>query len=136
MIKIKRALISVSDKTNITELAKALENLNIEIISTGGTASLLKKNNIKVIDVSNYTEFPEMLDGRVKTLHPRIHGGILAQKDNPKHLETLKNNSEINFLKPFASKNVYAFDSDSFFSRPTTRIIEGAEPLRDAILNK
>ncbi len=93
MIKIKRALISVSDKTNIIELAKVLENLNIEIISTGGTASLLKKNNIKVIDVSNYTEFPEMLDGRVKTLHPRIHGGILAQKDNPKHINTLKKNN-------------------------------------------
>ena len=93
MIKIKRALISVSDKTNIIELAKVLENLNIEIVSTGGTASLLKKNNIKVIDVSNYTEFPEMLDGRVKTLHPRIHGGILAQKNNPKHINTLKKNN-------------------------------------------
>ena len=120
MIKIKRALISVSDKTNITELAKALENLNIEIISTGGTASLLKKNNIKVIDVSNYTEFPEMLDGRVKTLHPRIHGGILAQKDNPKHLETLKNNNipEIDLVVV----NLYPFEETIADPKCTTEL--------------
>ena len=93
MIKINRALISVSDKTNILELAQVLKNLNIEIISTGGTASLLKSNNIEVTDVSDYTGFPEMLDGRVKTLHPKIHGGILAQKNNPQHIETLKKNN-------------------------------------------
>jgi len=93
MIKIKRALISVSDKANILELAKVLKTLDIEIISTGGTASLLKDNDIKVIDVSDYTGFPEMLGGRVKTLHPKIHGGILAQKDNPKHIETLEKNN-------------------------------------------
>ena len=93
MIKIRRALISVSDKKNILELAKVLKSLNIEIVSTGGTASLLKDNDIKVTDVSDYTGFPEMLDGRVKTLHPKIHGGILAQKDNPKHIKTLEKNN-------------------------------------------
>ena len=93
MIKISRALISVSDKTNILDLATILQKFKIEIISTGGTATLLKKNNIKVTEVSNYTKFPEMLDGRVKTLHPKIYGGILAKKDDPKHLETLKENS-------------------------------------------
>ena len=93
MIKIRRALISVSDKKNILEIAKVLKSLNIEIISTGGTASLLKDNDIKVTDVSDYTGFPEMLDGRVKTLHPKIHGGILAQKDNPKHIKTLEKNN-------------------------------------------
>ena len=93
MIKINRALISVSDKTNILELAQVLQSLNIEIISTGGTASLLKSNNIEVTDVNDYTGFPEMLDGRVKTLHPKIHGGILAQKNNPQHIETLKKNN-------------------------------------------
>ena len=92
MIKISRALISVSDKLNILELAKILQDLNIEIISTGGTAALLTENNIQVTEVSDYTKFPEMLNGRVKTLHPKIYGGILAQKDNPKHMETLEEN--------------------------------------------
>jgi len=109
MIKISRALISVSDKSNILELAKILQDLNIEIISTGGTASLLKKNNIKVIEVSEYTKFPEMLDGRVKTLHPKIHGGILAQNDNSAHKDTLKKN---NIPKiDLVVVNLYPFES-------------------------
>jgi len=91
MIKIKKALISVSDKSNVLKLAKCLNSFNIEILSTGGTAKLLKANKIKVTDVSDYTKFPEMLDGRVKTLHPKIHGGILGRRDNPEHKETMKN---------------------------------------------
>jgi phosphoribosylaminoimidazolecarboxamide formyltransferase/IMP cyclohydrolase len=78
--KVKRALISVSDKTGIVEFAQSLRTLNIELLSTGGTYRLLKENNIDVIEVSNYTGFPEMMDGRVKTLHPKIHGGILARR--------------------------------------------------------
>ena len=74
---IKRALISVSDKTGIVEFAQALQSLGIEIISTGGTAKLLSENGITVTEVGDYTGFPEMLDGRVKTLHPKIHAGIL-----------------------------------------------------------
>jgi len=109
MMKISRALISVSDKSNILELAKILQDLNIEIISTGGTASLLIKNNIKVIEVSDYTQFPEMLNGRVKTLHPKIHGGILAQNDNPEHKDTLKKN---NIPKiDLVIVNLYPFES-------------------------
>jgi len=77
MIKIKRALISVSDKKGIIDFAKTLIKFNVEILSTGGTAKLFADNNIPVIEVSDYTGFPEMLDGRVKTLHPKIHGGIL-----------------------------------------------------------
>ena len=91
MIKIKKALISVSDKSNILELAKSLSSFDIEILSTGGTAKLLKENKINVTEVSDYTKFPEMLDGRVKTLHPKIHGGILGRRDNPDHNETMKN---------------------------------------------
>ncbi|MBT4183159.1 MAG: bifunctional phosphoribosylaminoimidazolecarboxamide formyltransferase/IMP cyclohydrolase [Nitrosomonadales bacterium] len=91
MIKIKKALISVSDKSNILELAQHLKTFNIEILSTGGTAKLLKENKIQVTDVSDYTKFPEMLDGRVKTLHPKIHGGILGRRDIPEHQETMKN---------------------------------------------
>jgi len=78
--KVSRALLSVSDKTGIIELASGLQQLGIEILSTGGTAKLLAKNNIPVIEVSDYTGFPEMMDGRVKTLHPKVHGGILARR--------------------------------------------------------
>ena len=94
MIKIKKALISVSDKSNILELAKHLKTFDIEILSTGGTAKLLKENEIQVTDVSDYTEFPEMLDGRVKTLHPKIHGGILGRRDLAEHQETMKNHKK------------------------------------------
>ena len=89
MIKIKRALISLSDKTGIMELAKVLAGFGVEIISTGGTAKLLRENNIAVTEVSAYTGFPEMLAGRVKTLHPKIHAGLLALRNNPEHLQTL-----------------------------------------------
>ena len=89
MIKIKRALISVSDKIGIVEFAKELRNFGVEIISTGGTARLLKENNLAVTEVAAYTDFPEMLDGRVKTLHPKIHAGLLALRDNPEHMQKL-----------------------------------------------
>ena len=78
--KVSRALISVSDKNGIVDLARALQELNIELLSTGGTFRLLKENNISVIEVSDYTNFPEMMDGRVKTLHPKVHGGILGRR--------------------------------------------------------
>lgn len=89
----KRALISVSDKTGIEELGKTLVDLKIEVLSTGGTAKLLKEKSIPVTDVADYTGFPEMLDGRVKTLHPKIHGGILAIRSNSSHLKSLKEHS-------------------------------------------
>lgn len=79
-VKIQRALISVSDKTGVVELAQKLIEHNVEILSTGGTAKLLQENDIKVIEVSDYTGFPEMMDGRVKTLHPKIHGGLLGRR--------------------------------------------------------
>ncbi len=90
MIKVKRALISVTDKTGLMDFARGLQTLGIEIISTGGTARLLKGANIPVQEVSDYTGFPEILDGRLKTLHPKIHGGLLALRDNPQHREQLK----------------------------------------------
>ena len=91
-IKIKRALISVSDKTNILSLSSFLVSQNIEIYSTGGTYNFLKKNNIEVKEVSKYTKSAEILDGRVKTLHPKIHGAILAKRNLPKHLKEIKKN--------------------------------------------
>lgn len=86
---VRRALISVSDKTGIVEFAKQLNELGIEIISTGGTAKALVEAGIKVIGISDITGFPECLDGRVKTLHPKIHGGLLAIRDNEQHINTL-----------------------------------------------
>lgn len=81
LVPVKRALISVSDKTGIIEFAQALQQQGVEILSTGGTYRLLCENNVPAIEVSDYTGFPEMMDGRVKTLHPKIHGGILARRD-------------------------------------------------------
>lgn len=89
-MKIKRALISVSDKSGIIEFAQELVKMGVEIISTGGTAKALMEAGIKVTGISEVTGFPECLDGRVKTLHPRIHGGLLALRDNTEHMETLE----------------------------------------------
>ena len=106
-IKIKKALISVFDKTNILDISKFLINQKIEIYSSGGTYKFLKENNIKVNEVSKYTKFPEILDGRVKTLHPKIHGGILAKRSVPKHLKELKKN-KINLID-LVIVNLYPF---------------------------
>ena len=90
MIKIRRALLSVSDKTGIVELARALLSHGVEILSTGGTAKLLQLNGLVVKEVGDYTGFPEMMDGRVKTLHPKVHGGILARRDLPHHVKAMQ----------------------------------------------
>ncbi len=108
MKKIERALISLTDKAGIEEFARQLEELGVEILSTGGTAKKMRESGIKVKDVSEFTGFPEMLDGRVKTLHPKVHGGILAQKSNPEHLAQMAAHG----LLPIdlVAVNLYAFD--------------------------
>src|SRR5690625_3597459 len=88
----KRALISVSNKQNLVPFAQQLENLNYEIISTGGTLKLLLDAGIEAKSVETVTGFPEILDGRVRTLHPNVHGGLLAKREEPSHLEALKEN--------------------------------------------
>jgi len=113
---IKRALISVSNKEGLVEFAKGLAAEGLEILSTGGTAKALREAGILVTDVSDYTGFPEMMDGRVKTLHPKVHGGLLALRDNKKHMEEAKKNSVemidmvvVNlypFVETIADKNV------------------------------
>jgi len=90
MAKIKTALISVSDKTGIIELAKGLAGLGVKILSTGGTAKSIRENGVDVTDVSEHTGFPEIMDGRVKTLHPKIHGGLLAVRDNESHMKQIE----------------------------------------------
>jgi phosphoribosylaminoimidazolecarboxamide formyltransferase/IMP cyclohydrolase len=89
-MKVRRALVSVHDKTGVVDFARGLAGLGVEILSTGGTAKLLRESGVAVRDVAEVTGFPEMLDGRVKTLHPVIHGGILARRDAPAHLEALE----------------------------------------------
>jgi phosphoribosylaminoimidazolecarboxamide formyltransferase/IMP cyclohydrolase len=107
--RIERALISVSDKNGIVEFSRALAALGVELVSTGGTASLLRDNKIAVKDVSEITGFPEMMDGRVKTLHPKIHGGILALRDNPEHVAKMKEHG----IKPIdlVVVNLYPFEA-------------------------
>jgi phosphoribosylaminoimidazolecarboxamide formyltransferase / IMP cyclohydrolase len=90
MGKIQRAIISLSDKTGILDFAGELASFGVEILSTGGTAKTLREGGLKVADISEYTGFPEMLDGRVKTLHPKVHGGLLGIRDNPAHAEKMR----------------------------------------------
>jgi phosphoribosylaminoimidazolecarboxamide formyltransferase/IMP cyclohydrolase len=108
VIKVKRALISVSDKAGLVAFAKGLHNLGVEILSTGGTAKQLREANIPVMDVSDFTGYPEMLDGRVKTLHPKIHGGLLAVRDNAEHMQQTKNH-EIQMID-MVIVNLYPFE--------------------------
>src|SRR5262249_16518775 len=89
MPRVRRALVSVSDKRGVVELARGLVALGVELLSTGGTAKLLGEAGIKVMQVSDYTGFPEMLDGRVKTLHPKIHGGLLGRRDHADHVAAM-----------------------------------------------
>ena len=84
-VKIARALLSVSDKTGLVELGQALARHGVELVSTGGTAKALREAGLEVRDISDLTGFPEMMDGRVKTLHPKVHGGLLAVRDDPAH---------------------------------------------------
>jgi phosphoribosylaminoimidazolecarboxamide formyltransferase/IMP cyclohydrolase len=107
--RIERALISVSDKQGVVDFSRALAQMGVELVSTGGTAALLRENKILVKDVAELTGFPEMMDGRVKTLHPKIHGGILALRDNPEHVAKMKEHG----IKPIdlVVVNLYPFEA-------------------------
>jgi len=108
MRKVSRALISVSDKTGVVDFAAGLVELGVEILSTGGTASVLRESGLKVRDVSEVTGFPEMLDGRVKTLHPKVHGGILAIRSNLAHQKQVAEHG-IQFID-LVAVNLYPFE--------------------------
>ena len=90
MKKIERAIISVTDKTGVVEFARSLSKFDVQILSTGGTAKALRDGGVSVTDISEYTGFPEILDGRVKTLLPKVHGGLLGMRDNPEHVKMMK----------------------------------------------
>jgi len=109
LIPVRRALLSVSDKTGLKQFASALHHeFNIELISTGGTAKFLRDAGLPVKDVAEVTGFPEMMDGRVKTLHPTIHGGLLALRDNDEHLSAMR----VHGIEPIdlAVINLYPFE--------------------------
>src|SRR3954465_6952683 len=107
-VKVSRALISVSDKTGIVDFARGLARMGVEIVSPGGTAAALREAGIEVRDVSELTGSPEILDGRVKTLHPRLHAALLAVRDNPDHAATLESEG----IEPIdlACVNLYPFE--------------------------
>ncbi|MDA8414077.1 MAG: bifunctional phosphoribosylaminoimidazolecarboxamide formyltransferase/IMP cyclohydrolase [Desulfobacteraceae bacterium] len=109
MAKITRALISVSDKTGIIEFSRELAGYGVEILSTGGTAKLLREAGLNVMDVSEFTGFPEMLDGRVKTLHPKVHGGLLGMRSNPEHVARMKEHGIENI--DMVVVNLYPFEA-------------------------
>jgi phosphoribosylaminoimidazolecarboxamide formyltransferase/IMP cyclohydrolase len=108
MSKIERAILSVTDKTGLVEFAKKLAAMDVELVSTGGTAKLLRDANIVVKDISELTGFPEMLDGRVKTLHPMVHGGILHRRENPAHVSSIEEHGIVPI--DMIVVNLYAFE--------------------------
>ncbi len=123
MAKIERALISVSDKSGIVDFAKGLAEFGVEILSTGGTAKLLKDSGIGVKLVSDYTGFPEMLDGRVKTLHPKIHAGLLARRDNREHMDELKKHD----ILPIDMVVVNLYPFQETISKPDVKLEDAVE---------
>ncbi len=123
MPKIERAVISVTDKSGIGELAAALSRFDVEILSTGGTARALSEAGVRIREVSDFTGFPEMLDGRVKTLHPRIHGGILGIRSRPEHVEAMKKNQIVPI--DLVAVNLYAFEKT--VAKPGCTLAEAIE---------
>ncbi|NWF52601.1 MAG: IMP cyclohydrolase [Nitrospirae bacterium] len=123
MAVIKKAIISVSNKEGIVEFAKALESIGVEILSTGGTARALRETGVSVKEVSEYTGFPEMLDGRVKTLHPKIHGGLLSRRNNPKDMEEIKEHG----IEPIDMVVVNLYPFEETVSKPEVTLEEAIE---------
>src|SRR5205814_4343782 len=124
-MKIRRALISVFDKTGVAVFARALEGQGVDIISTGGTAVLLKKQKIPVREISSFTAFPEVLDGRVKTLHPRVHGGLLYKRGDAKHEAEAR---ECGF-EPIDLVVVNLYPTEKTIARPDVTLAEAIEKI-------
>ena len=124
-VKIERALVSVYDKTGLVEFVKGLVEMGVEIISTGGTRRLLLENDIKALDVSEYTGYPEMMNGRVKTLHPRVHGGLLALRDNDEHLKAMQDNG----IKRLDMVVVNLYPFEETIAKPDVTLAEAIEQI-------
>jgi phosphoribosylaminoimidazolecarboxamide formyltransferase/IMP cyclohydrolase len=123
--RVRRALLSVHDKTGVVDFARGLAELGIELVSTGGTAALLRQAGLAVVDVAEVTGFPEMLDGRVKTLHPRVHAGILARRDLPAHEATLAAHG----IAPIDLVVVALYPFEETVARPGTSLAEAVEQI-------
>ena len=123
MKQIRRALLSVTDKSGIVELARALQQCGVELVSTGGTARSLREAGLTVLDISDLTGFPEMLDGRVKTLHPKVHGGILHVRDNPEHRKAVSAHD----IQPIDMVVVNLYDFEATLRKPGIHFAEMIE---------
>jgi len=123
MPKIQRDIISLSDKSGILEFAKELQAFKIEILSTGGTAKVLRESGLKIMDISEYTGFPEMLDGRVKTLHPKVHGGLLGIRGNPDHVKKMQEHG----IKTIDMVVINLYPFESTVAKPNCTLEEAIE---------
>jgi len=123
MSKIQTAIISLSDKTGILDFAKELQSFGVEFLSTGGTAKTLREGGLKVTDVSEYTGFPEMLDGRVKTLHPKVHGGLLGIRDNPAHAQKMKEHN----IRPIDMVVINLYPFEATIAKPNCTLEDAIE---------
>ena len=122
-VKIKRALVSVSDKTGAVQLGQTLHAMGVQILSTGGTARSLQEAEIPVMEVSRYTGFPEMMDGRIKTLHPKIHGALLGKRDNAEHLKQMKTHG----IEPIDLVVVNLYPFEKTVAKPDCTLEEAIE---------
>src|SRR5688572_32691538 len=121
LVSVRRALLSVSDKTGLADFARALHGeFGVELISTGGTAKFLRDQGLPVTDVSQVTGFPEMMDGRVKTLHPKIHGGLLALRDNPEHAAAMQKHG----IQPIDLVCINLYPFEQTISKPNVTFAE------------
>ena len=123
MAKIRRALISVSNKSGIVQFAGELSRKGVVILSTGGTAKILREAGLEITDVSEYTGFPEMMDGRVKTLHPKVHGGLLGLRNNPEHVQVMKKHG----IEPIDMVVVNLYPFRETIARPGCALEEAIE---------
>jgi phosphoribosylaminoimidazolecarboxamide formyltransferase/IMP cyclohydrolase len=122
-VKLQRALISTYDRSGLIEFATALQELGVELVSTGGTGRAMRKAGLPVTDVAAITGFPEIMDGRVKTLHPKIHGGLLGVRDNAKHMSTLQEHD----IAPFELVCVNLYPFEAAISKPDCSLTEAIE---------
>jgi phosphoribosylaminoimidazolecarboxamide formyltransferase / IMP cyclohydrolase len=122
-VKIKRALVSLSDKTGAVQLGQTLHAMGVQILSTGGTARSLQEAGIPVIEVSRYTGFPEMMDGRIKTLHPKIHGALLGKRGNAEHMKQMKTHG----IEPIDLVVVNLYPFEKTVAKPDCTLEEAIE---------
>ncbi|MFN2596614.1 MAG: bifunctional phosphoribosylaminoimidazolecarboxamide formyltransferase/IMP cyclohydrolase, partial [Pyrinomonadaceae bacterium] len=123
--RVRRALLSVSDKAGLIEFARGLRGFGVELLSTGGTAKALRDTGLEVRDVSEVTGFPEMLDGRVKTLHPRVHGGLLAVRDSEEHMAALREHG----IEPIDMVVINLYPFERTVAREGTTLEEAIEQI-------